>query len=282
MSALGGYGVPGSGAISETNERNLIWGGDSAKGMVLTQSGKYSSAILDAGNSPTTNLRPGLLVGKLDSGGELVEWDASEAAAGALGAQNIFGVNPLDFRSLDFDATAVDRVLPVIVRAPLKAKELLIQGSALVGHTDEFLARRQLWGMGCILDDDTNGQKAGAQTRYIEKITDYTVVAADNGTVFTSTTADTNYTLPTLAAGLEFEFVQTADFELAVTSAAGDDIIGGNDVAGDSITFTTASEQIGARVKFKSVYVGTTLKWLYEQKIVNFSTDNVLAFTFAT
>ena len=131
--------------------------------------------------------------------------------------------------------------------------------------------------MGCILDDDTNGQLAGAQTRYIEKDTDYTIVAADNGTIFTSTTANTDYTLPTLVPGLSYGFVQTADFQLTVTSAGSlDDIVGANDASLDQVQFTTAGEQIGARMYFESVYVGTTLKWLYYIQKVAFSTDDYL------
>ena len=278
MSSFGGYGVPGTGAIQETTPREIFWGGDRAKGLVVTQNGHYSGAIRDAGNSPTTVIRPGLLVGALTSGGKLEEWDGDAAD----GTENIAGVVAEEFRATDFDGNNSDRALDVVVRAPLKASQLLIQGTALTSHVDEFLARRQLHAMGCQLDDDPQGYKAGAAHRYSAKAASYTVVEADNGTTFVAHTADATFTLPTIHAGLEYEFVRLDDFELAVASAEGDNMIGGNDASGDSITFTTAGEQIGARVKVVSIYANGTLKWLYEIKKVNFSTDDVLASTFAT
>ncbi len=277
MTSFGGWGVPGMGALAETTEYEILWGGDRAKGLVLEQNGNYSGTMRDAGNTPTTVIRAGMLMGKLDTGGELIEWDASRAAADADGRQNIFGIVPYELRAQDFDATDQDRVAGIVVRAPLKASQLLIEGTALVGDTDEFLARRQLHAMGCILDDDPNGQLAGAATRYIEKVAAYTIVAADNGTVFMSTTADTDYTLPTLVPGLSFGFVQTANFQLTVISAGSlDNIIGANDASLDQVQFTTTGEQIGARMYFQSVYVGTTLKWVYYIQKVAFSTDDYL------
>lgn len=276
MTRLGGWAQPGTGTLEQTTETEIVWGGDYAKGMVLQQSAIYDGAARDASNSPATTLRAGLIMGKLDTGDQLTEWDASQASA-ADGSQNVFGVCPIELRMVDFDANDADRAAPVIVRAPLKAGSLLIQGTALTSHVDEFLARRQLWAQGCILDDDVNGQKAGAQTRYIEKITDYTIVEADNGTHFTSTTADTDYTLPTLHAGLKFYFTQTNDDQLTVISAgSSDDIIGANDAALDQVQFTTDGEQTGARMCFESVYVGTTLKWVYFIQKVAFSTDDYL------
>lgn len=277
MTSFGGWGVPGMGALAETTEYEIIWGGDRGKGLVLEQNANYDGAMRDAINSPTTVIRAGMLMGKVASTGRLIEWDASRAAADTDGRQNIFGIVPYELRAQDFDATNQERVAGVIVRAPLKAAQLLIEGTAFVGDTDEFLARRQLHAMGCILDDDPNGQLAGAATRYIEKITDYTIVAADNGTIFVSTTADTDYTLPTLVPGLSFGFVQTADFQLTVASAgSSDDIIGANDASLDQVQFTTDGESIGARMYFESVYVGTGLKWLYYIQKVAFSTDDYL------
>ncbi len=277
MSSFGGFAEPGMGALAETTEYEIIWGSERGQGQVLEQNANYDGAMRDAGNTPTTVIRAGLLMAKVTSTGRIIEWDASRAAADTDGRQDIFGIVPYELRAQDFDATNQNRVAGIIVRAPLKAGQLLIEGTALIGDTDEFLARRQLWAMGCILDDDTNGHLAGAATRYIEKITDYTIVAADNGTVFMSTTADTDYTLPTLVPGLSFGFVQTADFQLTVTSAGSlDDIIGANDASLDQVQFTTGGEQIGARMYFQSVYVGTTLKWVYYIQKVAFSTDDYL------
>lgn len=81
------------------------------------------------------------------------------------------------------------------------------------------------------------------------KTGDYTVVAADTGTMFTTTGASgaVIFTLPTKAAGLRYRFLNVVDQNMTVASAgSADDIVGMNDVAADSIAFSTAGEKIGA------------------------------------
>ncbi len=266
-------GMPGVRAIRSTTETNLIWGGDDNKAAVLMVQAQMESALVDAGVSPTSDIGAGLLLGSQTTGGQHIQWIPTATD----GSELLRGVLAFDFSTLDEDAVTEDHFMPMIVRAPLMAVNLTIEGAAFVGHTNEFLARRTLQSMGCVLDDDIGGYLAGAATRYQNKTADYTVVAADNGTIFTSSTNDTDYTLPTLVPGLTFDFVQTANQELTVLSAGSlDDIIGANDAALDQVQFTTTGEQIGARMCFESVYVGSTLKWLYYIKKVAFSTDDYL------
>lgn len=83
----------------------------------------------------------------------------------------------------------------------------------------------------------------------VAKTTDYTVLAADNGTLFTTTGAGgaVNFTLPTKAANMVYGFYNVVGQNMAVLSAGSlDDIVGMNDAAADSITFSTASQLIGA------------------------------------
>lgn len=280
MSSFGGWGVPGTGTLAESTEREIVWGGDRAKGLVLMQNAVYSGAARDAGHtSYTTVLRAGLLMGKVTSTGELEEWDADAAD----GTQDLWGVVPHEIRTNDFDANNTDRVAGVIVRAPLKASQLLIQGTAFTSHADEFLARRQLHAMGCILDDDPQGYKAGVTRRELIQSGNLTVTEAMNGTTFVASGADSAFTLPTIHPGLHYEFAMVSDHELSVVSVEGDNIVGGNDAAGDSIVYTTAGEQIGARLVFESHYSAAgTLKWFYAIQKVAFSTDDFLAYTFNT
>lgn len=282
MTAFGGYAEPGMGTLAVTTEYEILWGGDRGKGLVLEQNGNYAATIADAGNTGFTRvIRAGLLVGKLDTGATLIEFNADLAD----GSQNVFGVVPVEFRATDFDAVDAARVLPVIVRAPLKASQLLIEGAAFVGHQDEFLARRQLVAMGCILDDDTNGQLAGAATRY-ERVTGTTdtLTASQNGTrLFYSNAASVTVTLPALIPGLIYDLVREGNEEFIVASAAGDDVIVGNDLSADSVTFTNASEHIGAWVRVESLYVGTTLKWHMSLPQIPFGTDGTgLTYSIAT
>ena len=260
---MGGWGVPGVGSDRTVFESEILWGADQARNGVLWQSAVISGAARDAGNTPTTVLRPGLLLGKLTSGGELEEWDADAAD----GSQDLAGILDTELRAQDFDATNQDRVFRAIVaRAPLKARKLLIQGSAFIGHIDEFLARRQLIAAGCVFDDDPFGYLAGQGGR-VERVTATTdsLTASQNGaTLFYSNAASVTVTLPTIQPGLEFMLIREGDEEFIVESAEGDNIIGIHDLSVDSITFTTATEHIGAAVRVRSLYMGTTLKWLLE------------------
>jgi len=87
--------------------------------------------------------------------------------------------------------------------------------------------------------------------------------AAQTGSRFiVSNAAAVAVTLPAVAEHLVYEFLRTADEEMVVASAAGDDMVVGNDVAADSVTFTTAGQQIGALVRVEGILVGTTPKWL--------------------
>ena len=280
MSAFGGFATPGFGAASYTAEREIVWGGDDRQPGILRRNSIISGAARDAGNTPTTLLRKGLLLGKVSASGELEEWDADASD----GTQDFAAVLNQELKATDFDANNTDRAFATLLRAPLIASQLLIQGSAFVGHIDEFLARRQLDAVGIVLDDDPYGYLAGKGKRVSSEAgTSDSLTASQNGmTLFYSNAAAVAVTLPTIQPGLEYDLIRTADEEFVVASAEGDNIVIGNDLSADSVTFTTAGEQIGAHVRVRSVYVGTTLKWLIELPVKPFSTDNYLATTFAS
>lgn len=281
MTLNGGWSIPGVGTAKSVTESEILWGADHARNATLYKDAVYSGAARDAGSTPTSVLRPGLILGIVDSTGEYEEWDADASD----GTQNIAGVVDTELRTTDFDGTSADRMFRVLVgRAPIKARKMLIQGVALIGHTDEYLARRQLVAAGFVFDDDPFGYKAGRGDR-VATVTGTTdaLTAAENGTtLFYNNAASVTVTLPTILPGLEYTVVRVADEEFIVASAAGDDIVFGNDLSGDSVTVTTAGEQIGASYTIRSVYVGTALKWLIRINTVPFSTDDYLAKTFAS
>lgn len=253
--------IPGVGSSRSVTESEILWGADHARNATLFKDVVLSGAARDAGNSPTAVLRPGLLMGIVSASGEQEEWDADASD----GTQNLAGVLDIESRQTDVDSNNEDQFYRMLVaRAPIKARKLLIQGSAFLGHVDEYLARRQLAAAGFVLDDDPFGYKAGRGDRQatVTGTTDV-LTAAENGTrLFYNNAASVTVTLPTIQPGLVYELVRVADEEFIVTSAAGDDVIVGNDAEADSVTFTTASQHIGAIVRVESVYVGTTLKWL--------------------
>ena len=283
MTSFGGYGAPGMGALAESTEYEILWGGDRGKGFVLEQNANYSGTMRDAGNTPTTVIRAGLLMAKLTSTAELEEW----VSTASDGTQNIFGVTPYELRAQDFDAVDQDRVAGIIVRAPFKALQLLIQGSAFVGHADEFLARAALHGGGSILDDDPQGYLAGASWRQKIQLgaTTITLTSADNYTRFLTHSVATNYVLPAVQTGLKFRFFMSEDFEISISSASSV-FVTGNDVTGDGVTFTTDGEQIGVNLEVEGVNIdiaGTnTPSWIVTRFVTPFDADDFFARTIDT
>lgn len=275
----GQFGQPGQTAITNTSEAEILWGGDASRIPVLRLSKPYASTLADAANTPTTVIRKGLLLGLITADGRAVQWNPLATD----GSQDLVGVLPVELVSVDQYGVAVERVAPMIVSAPLKASALRILGAAMVGHAYEYLARAALHAMGCRLDDDPTGYLAGAKRRTVLKAASYTVVAADQGTLFVQKTGDATFTLPAIKAGLKFEFLQSADFEMVVASAEGDNMLVGGDASADSITFTTAGQQIGARVAVEAMYVDGTLKWVTEIPPTPYGTGlATMAFALAT
>ncbi len=245
-----GYGITaiaGRSATQETTENAVEWR-MAGSGHRYKQV-RVDSTAVDTG-IPTNLLRPGLVMGELDSGAGFVDY-AVEATNGSQEAIGIL-VEEVDL----FDP--VERV------SQDRTWRLLIQGGVIASRLQglDQTARNQLSNR--IWFDDSSEQLYAGYRRAVEKVTDYTVLVADHGTLFLATTADVNFTLPTIAPGLAYDFLRTDDFELAVTSAAGNDIIAFNDVAASSVTFTTAANQISARVRVSALHLSGTLKWIVE------------------
>jgi hypothetical protein len=276
----GQFGTPGFTALAETVDSELFWGGDASRIFVLTKPGVVSSATVDAGATPTWQIRKGMLLGKITASDQHAQWNPLATD----GSQELDGVLQFELITQDGMGAAKRNAVPIVVVAPLKASSLIVLGSALVGSIHEYTARRRLHQMGCVLDDDVNGYRAGIVPRLQTRITDYTVLATDNGTTFVADTANVTFTLPAIRAGLNYEFLRYSDHNMVITSAEGDNIIIGNDSAADSITYSTAGNKVGARVRITSAYVGATptLRWLAEVVATPFSTGAFLTQTLAT
>lgn len=281
MSTTGPYALGGLSAERATQEREILFGVDALKFALLAQPGILGSGAVDAGNTPTTDLRAGLLLGINSSTNEYEDWnpdatDGTEWLAGVL-ADNV--------RTLDLDGTAADRQPRIIVGgARLKTRRLLIEGTAFLSSTDRYLARRALAKAGFVLDDDPFNYLSGLNQRVV-RVTGaaaYAITAAQNGSlIIFSNVAAVAPTLPTILPGLEFDILREGDEEIVLASAEGDNMIFGNDLSGDSITFTVAGEHIGARIRVKSLYVGGVLKWLPEIVQTPFGVDAGSAVTMA-
>jgi hypothetical protein len=88
----------------------------------------------------------------------------------------------------------------------------------------------------------------------------YQVTKEDSGTVFhtTGATAAVTFTLPPITDGpFWFLFICGADIGMTVASKVADTAVTFNDLAADSVAFSTSAEMIGAQIE---VYCdGTTL-----------------------
>ena len=254
-------GMPGIRAAVTTTTREIFWGGDASRQKILRGQGTFSNTLRDAGADPTTQIRPGLLLGALTSDSKLVHWDP----AATDGSDILRGVNEHELSMVEgFGSTAAERFGPYVLQAPLKASALLVLGVALTSSTFQYLARRKLAQAGCVLDDDPMGYLAGVNQRTILKTATGTITASENGAKFVVVgSAAVTLTLPAIVPGLSYKFYNAADQNLIVASnGSSDNIVGLGDLSGDTITFSTSSEKIGAEVDVYSDYVNGTLKWL--------------------
>ena len=226
------YGiVPGLTTARETYEAEFRWG---SQFQGVFTNALIDGSTVDSGNSPTYELRPGLLLGQILSTGKYTNYsptatNGSEVAAAVL-------IEAL--RMQTFEGVATDRFYAVLVGGPVQASKIL---------NLDLMARQQ---MDKFIFDDIGvmqGNHWFPFKRFQTKTASYTVVAADNFTLFDNTGASgaVTYTLPTLANGYMFGFSGVADQNTVVASAAGDDMVVFNDASADSVAFSTSGEKIG-------------------------------------
>lgn len=246
--------TPGPLAARETAEKNFLWG--KADQAVFQNGVVVLSSTVDSGASVTTQLRSGLLMGKITSSGKMTQWSATATD----GSEVVAGILALPVPMLDADGVARDRVNVLVVGGNVKADQ--IQG--LNGQ-----ARQQMRGRFIFDDDYANKNSYYPWLREITKTANYTVTSADNGTLFDNLGASgaVVFTLPTLAVGLCFGFHVQADANVTISSAAGDDMVVPNDASADSVAFSTGGDKIGGLVKIYSNPAAT--KWIVEKPCSN-------------
>ena len=236
------YLLPGITAIRETQEKNFIWDPGLGTPVAWKTSEVLLSSTVDAGNTPTTMLRPGLLLGKVTATGKIKEWNPT----GTDGSETVYGVLAGGQMMLDGSATAADRWLGyIVVAGPVKMAGLLVPGQSSYGLSATpagMLAMAQMRGRFVFDSQLANGGAfLSHPRREVIKTADYSVVEADNGSLFTNTGATTaiTFTLPALtnAVGLCFEFFVTADYGVTIASAAANGIIGGGSDVAESFAF---------------------------------------------
>lgn len=235
--------MPGMGADNLTGEREFVWGTVNSWHVIGIKINKDST---DAGNTPTTILRRGLIMGKVASTGEYKPYSASATD----GSQIPVGVLYQDTNMLDNSGTAVAKNGRLLIAGMLKVLQLI--------GFDEIV--RRYFNGRFILDDVIYG--SGQNFPLVQaKTADYTVTAADNNTHFTNAGAAgaVNFTLPTCAVGLRYRFTVEANQTLTITAASGK-LVAYNNAAATSIAFSTANEKVGGSVEIVANADGS--KWL--------------------
>ena len=98
-----------------------------------------------------------------------------------------------------------------------------------------------------------------SKMRVETKTAAYTCLDRDSGTLFVAGTNDVTFTLPAVSiTGWHAWFCNVTDNEMLILAPAAGTIIAFNDLAANSVSYTTAGDQIGG--SFYVVSTGT--KWL--------------------
>ena len=239
ISSLAGL-YPGMGSEIFEYEAACTWGPYER----LWVGGAIYSGAVDSGNSPTTTLRMGLVMGKIGSGANAGQWTNYSAAA-TDGSQVAQGVLMFGLRMTNvITGVATARFYAIMISGGVKAANLIGLDS---------LARNDMRGR-FVFDDDIPGRFWYPWKTAATKIADYQILAGDNQTVFDNlgATGTVVLTLPAIANGYLFGLRCKASQVLRFTSAEGGNIIS------DTLTRSSVSATaIGGGVLVYSNLAGT-------------------------
>lgn len=240
------YGiVPGLTTSRESYEAEFRWG---SAGQGVFANGLISGSAIDTGNTPTFELRPGLLLGQQISTGKYAQYnpnatDGTDVAAALL----LEGL-----RMLDFSNNAVDRFYAVLVGGPVQASKILGLDNQARQQMDKF-----------IFDDNFGipGNHWFPWKRMQTKTANYSILSTDNFTMFDNTGAggEVDLTLPAIANGLCFALSCRNAQVFKFISNEGSNIVG-TSVTNNSVSATA----IGGLIVIYSNAAGT--KWIVEQR----------------
>jgi len=207
--------APGLTTARETYEAEFRWGSQFQ--------GVYANALIDgstidSGNSPTFELRPGLLLGQNLTTGKYKNYSPT-ATDGTEVAQAVL----LEaIRMQDFSGNNVDRFYAVLAGGPVQASKIIGLDLHARQCMDKF-----------IFDDSSGflsipGNHWFPYKRFQTKTANYTAVLTDNFTVFDNTgaSAEVDITLPAIANGLSFAIKAVVAQTFKFISNEGGNIIG--------------------------------------------------------
>lgn len=224
--------MPGPQAVLTAEQRRIYRGYPSS--LVLSGIRIVSTAV-DAGSTPTSNLRTGLVMGQIAASKKFAQYDPDATN----GTQEPVGILWEERSMLNPDTgSAQDQTAQLIVGGgPVVASNVI--------GIDPYV--RQILGQHILFDDMIPGEPVGWRGP-VAKATDYTLVEADSGTIFTTLGAagTVNFTLPTtIKKGFRAKFFSEAAGAMTITAPANSMVVF-NDITATSVSFATANEIVGA------------------------------------
>jgi hypothetical protein len=246
MSEFTTNNVPGFHTQQTAEEKQIWWSGRGGQTLIATRQVTIAAASQDAGSTPVTTLRAGLVMALNASTGKAHPYDPDAND----GTQVPFGILERPVNML-VDGTATDRFAQVLVQGLVKEAELVgLDARARQQLSSRFLFDRHL--------DEAAGPM---QPRSIQRVSSNMNVAVnDQGTLFIATAAVT-FTLPAAAHGLSFRFLQAADNDLTIAGSS--NLIHKGSAGASSVAFTTSNQKIGSQVLVECVYTAaSTLRWI--------------------
>ena len=257
ISSMFGH-LPGMGLVVESFEAATTWG---------PYPRYYSPAYIgstaaDPTNTPTWELRVGLVMGKIFSSGQWVNYnptanDGSEIASGVL---------PLSLRMQDVQTGSnTAKFYAIMVSGG-------VQSAKLIGLDN--MARAQM-SQAFFFDDDLPGDQQFPWQRFQTKIASYAIVASDNLTHFDNlgATGAVTFTLPPIANGYYFGFHALADQNLLVTSSEGANLVAFNNAVANTVAIQTGGSRLGGGFHVYTNPAGT--KWIVENASAGTNTVTV-------
>ncbi len=250
---------PGMNAAVYTGETQVFGNGDDNNHRKFSIGVTVKSTVTDAGNIPTSTVRPGMVFSIKDSDGlaYLYDDDATDGTQNARGLMK--GPSGLDMLESMQNPTAVNKRVPLYLGGILKSTSLLpnVDNAALA-----CLLRQGY----VVQSADPPGAAFGLhfKGRYFKNGTTlggaYTVLPADNGCLLIATTAAMNFTLPalnTVTRGYQVMFYNAVAATMIITAAANTIVTG--DAGGalsTTLTFSTANAQMGSQALMYADYDG--------------------------
>jgi Bacteriophage lambda head decoration protein D len=242
--------LPGIAAAVDTYEAGIRWGPD---GMGVIGPGYIASTALDPTNSPTFELRVGLVMGQQTATGNWVNYlptntDGSEVAAGVL----LSSVRMNDILT----NLPQPRFYAILIGGPVQLSKLIgLDQYAQCCMADAFM-----------FDQNYQGYHWFPYRRFQTKTASYAIQQSDWGTQFNNfgATGPVTFTLPPIQNGYYFGFSAQAAQNLLVTSNEGGNLIEFNSATGNTVAFQTGGAIIGGNFAVYTNPAGT--KWIVENR----------------